>query len=73
MSIPASVSDSPNTCPGCRAPLVRINQRCVECQTLCVMSVGEPFEDNLPGFFWNPKAGVWIDLLALRRRGEMEH
>jgi hypothetical protein len=61
MSIPASVSDSPNTCPGCRAPLVRINQRCVECQTLCVMSVGEPFED------------VWIDLLALRRRGEMEH
>jgi hypothetical protein len=52
---------------------VRINQRCVECQTLCVMSVGEPFEDNLPGFFWNPKASMWIDLLALRRRGEVEH
>jgi hypothetical protein len=66
------VGDSPNTCPGCRAPLVRINQRCVEYQTLCVLSDSEPFRDGA-GFLWNPKAAIWIDLLALRRRGEMEH
>jgi hypothetical protein len=67
------VGDSPNTCPGCRAPLVRINQRCVECQTLCVMSVGEPFEDNRRGSSGIPRPACGIDLLALRRRGEMEH
>jgi hypothetical protein len=46
----------------------RAYQPALECQCLCVMSVGEPFEDNLLGFFWNPKAGMWIDLLALRRQ-----
>jgi hypothetical protein len=51
----------------------RAYQPALECQCLCVMSVGEPFDDNLPAFFWNPKAGMWIELLALRRRGEMEH
>jgi hypothetical protein len=66
------VSDCPNLCPGCRAPLERGRDlRCVECQTLCV-HVAEPFRDGA-GYLWDHRAGVWIDLLALCRRGEMEH
>jgi hypothetical protein len=69
------MSDSPNTCPDARAPLVRSRDlRCVEWQTLFVR-VAEPFRDGagFDGFLWDHRAGVWIDLLALRRRGEMEH